>query len=320
MKYPPHQLPSVLLTTLLLSLCCCGQLPPNQFHGRAQPSSLDSFFERALGLVNEVSRLLSTAENDEDVFEYCIARLENLLTNCVNLFRIIEEQQYNCVIDTVKTFLFISDSDLDQLIRNIRSHFPRIGCRQMRAMLEADHGLRIQRCRVRMAMRRVDPAGAAIRWSGIHVRRRYNVYGANALWHIDTHHSLVRWRLVVAGGIDGYSHLITYLQCFNNNRASTVVQCFYEGTRQYGFPSRVRSDRGGENYLVSILMCMIRGANRGSLIAGRSVHNQRIERLWRDVFWFCISTFYFFYFTSWKNWVYLIRLTSSTCLCYILYL
>ena len=81
----------------------------------------------------------------------------------------------------------------------------------MRAMLEADHGLRIQRCRVRMAMRRVDPAGAAIRWSEVHVRRRYNVYGANALWHIDTHHSLVRWRLVVAGGIDGYSRLITYL-------------------------------------------------------------------------------------------------------------
>ena len=231
------------------------------------------FFGRALGLVNEVNRLLSTAENDEDVVEYCIARLENLLTNCVNLFHIIEEQQYNCIIDAVQTFLFVlksripgderrtssaysapvhglavgrpryditfdqlsflvgenfntrrianclgvsvstvrrrlrdngisldgsysavSDIDLDQLIRNIHSHFPRIGCRQMRAMLEADHGLRIQRCRVRMAMRRVDPAGAAIRWSEAHVRRRYNVYGANALWHIDTHHSLVRWR------------------------------------------------------------------------------------------------------------------------------
>ena len=371
--YLLRQLPPVLAATLLLSLCCCGQAPPNQFHGRAQPSSLDSFFERALGLVNEVNRLLSTTENDEDLVEYCTATLENLLTNCVNLFGIIEEQQYNCIIDAVQTFLFIlrsrirgdegrtssaysapvhgfavgrppynitfdqlyflvgenfntrrianclgvsvstvrrrlrdndisllrsysaiSDTDLDHLIRNVRSHFPRIGCRQMRAMLEADHGLRIQRCRVRMAMRRVDPAGAAIRWSEVHVRRRYNVYGANALWHIDTHHSLVRWRLVVAGGIDDYFRLITYLQCLNNNRASTIVQCFYEGTRQYGFPSRVRSDRGGENYLISVLMCMIRGANRGSLIAGRSVHNQRIERLWRDVFWFCISTFYFF--------------------------
>ena len=102
---------------------------------------------------------------------------------------------------------------------------------------------------------------------------------------------------MIAGGIDGYSRLITYLQCFDNNQASTVLQCFYDGTRKYGFPSRVRSDRGGENYLVSVLMCMVRGANRGSHIAGRSVHNQRIERLWRDVFWFCISTFYFlFYF------------------------
>ena len=66
---------------------------------------LIAFFGRALGLVNEVNRLLSTAENDEDVVEYCIARLENLLTNCVNLFRIIEEQQYNSIINAVQTFL-----------------------------------------------------------------------------------------------------------------------------------------------------------------------------------------------------------------------
>ena len=55
--YLLRQLPPVLAATLLLSLCCCGQAPPNQFHGRAQSSSLDSFFERALGLVNEVNRL-----------------------------------------------------------------------------------------------------------------------------------------------------------------------------------------------------------------------------------------------------------------------
>lgn len=86
---------------------------------------------------------------------------------------------------------------------------------------------------------------------------------------------------------------MTYLSCTNNNRASPVVQHFYQATRSYGFPSRVRSDRGGENYLVAVLMCMVRGQNRGSIIAGPSVHNQRIERLWRDAFWFCLSTFYF---------------------------
>ena len=49
-------------------------------------------------------------KNDEDLVEYCIATLENLLTNCVNLFGIIEEQQYNCIIDAVQTFLFILTS------------------------------------------------------------------------------------------------------------------------------------------------------------------------------------------------------------------
>lgn len=143
-------------------------------------------------------------------------------------------------------------------------------------------------------MRRVDLAGAAIRWSEVHVRRRYNVYDANALWHIDTHHSLVRW------GIDSFSRLITYSQWFENNRdrANTIVQCFYPGfyqsTWQYG---KVRSDRGGVIILSSVLMSLVRLPNRGRLIVGRSVHNQRIERPWRDVFWFCISTFYFlFYF------------------------
>ncbi|KAJ7737020.1 hypothetical protein B0H14DRAFT_3611897 [Mycena olivaceomarginata] len=56
-----------------------------------------------------------------------------------------------------------------------------------------------------------------------------------------------------------------------------------DAIQQYGTPSRMRGDRGGENTKVAIWMVMHRGPGRASFMWGSSTRNTRIERLWVEV-------------------------------------
>ena len=79
---------------------------------------------------------------------------------------------------------------------------------------------------------------------------------------------LFRWRIVIHDGIDCFSRMIVYLGCFTNNKASTVFQLFKSAVETFGLPSRVRSDKGGENTEVAWYMLShpLRGPDRGSHI------------------------------------------------------
>ena len=58
-----------------------------------------------------------------------------------------------------------------------------------------------------------------------------------------------------------------------------MLKLFQRAIEAYNIPSRVRSDKGLENIEVGRFMIQVRGSNRGSILTGSSVHNQRIDRL-----------------------------------------
>ncbi|GLB34620.1 hypothetical protein LshimejAT787_0201850 [Lyophyllum shimeji] len=181
-----------------------------------------------------------------------------------------------------KEWSIISDDDLDERVAEISLAHPFIGSNIALGHLEAQ-GLHLPLKRVQESLRRVDEIGVLVRWSGIIKRRVYKVRGSNALWHHDGNEKLRPWGFWVHGCIDGHSRLILYLKCSSNKRASTVLALFKQAIGVYGWPSRARGDFGTENNQVEQMLVAHWGGTHRAYLRGRSIHNVRIERLWKDV-------------------------------------
>ncbi|XP_076842089.1 uncharacterized protein LOC143486124 [Brachyhypopomus gauderio] len=178
----------------------------------------------------------------------------------------------------------MSDEELDSVIQNIKQEMPTAGYRMVKGRL-LSMGIHVQWRRVAASMHRVDSLGILTRLTGLGcvVRRTYSVNGPLSLWHVDTNHKLIRYNIVLFGAVDGYSRKVMCLTASTNNFASTAFAAFKEATERHGIPSRVRADQGVENVDIARFMFSVCGTDRGSFMSGKSVHNQRIERLWRDV-------------------------------------
>jgi len=192
-------------------------------------------------------------------------------------------------------FSAITDEELDRQIDEITRHFPNCGEVLLKQLL-AGRGIKVPRANLRDSINRVDRRGVQSRKKGRLHRRVYNVRAPNCLWHVDTNHKLIRWNIIIIGGIDGFSRLPIMLKCTNNNKSETLLACFQDAVHEYGIPSRVRTDMGQENVGIADFMIEKRGPNRGSIITGKSTHNQRIERLWRDLYQGVLHFYYKLFF------------------------
>ena len=100
------------------------------------------------------------------------------------------------------TYSDIADADLDTVVEGIQRSSPSCEVIMVWGQLKS-YGISVPRRRVRESLLRVSPTNVELRASTTIVRRTYSVPCSNALWHIDGHHPLIRWQIVIHGGVDG---------------------------------------------------------------------------------------------------------------------
>jgi hypothetical protein len=103
----------------------------------------------------------------------------------------------------------ISNNELDELVNAFKVERPESGFRYLVGHLQ-NRGLRIQRRRIVGALQRVDKLGRKLHDRKVIRRRKYRVQRPNSLWHVDGHHKLIRWGIVIHAFIDGFCRTVSF--------------------------------------------------------------------------------------------------------------
>nr|XP_022338659.1 uncharacterized protein LOC111134127 [Crassostrea virginica] len=182
---------------------------------------------------------------------------------------------------------------LDMAIRAIQEEMmfsgQTLGCRSMKRRLLQKHGIFMGRDDVLCLLRIIDPDGVDIRASHCLTRRMYLNNGPNYLVHVDGYDKLKPFGFAIHGAMCGFSRRILWLKVARtNNDPSVVASYFLKYLEEINSAPRcVRIDAGTENVYIEDIQKSFRWYHNDdmcgekSVIKGRSMCNQRIERWWR---------------------------------------
>lgn len=103
----------------------------------------------------------------------------------------------------------LTDHQFDQIVSSFKLRHPDQGIRYTSGFVRSND-IRVPDRRVVESLRRVDGLGQLFRKRGPIARRDYKVARPNALWHMDGHHKLIRWGIVIHGIADGFSRKVWF--------------------------------------------------------------------------------------------------------------
>ena len=104
-------------------------------------------------------------------------------------------------------FSDISDNNLDCLVKAYWKQKPESGICYLIGFLWAN-GFHVPIARIRASIEWVDPVGHILCRRARIIHQNYKVKWPNALWHIDGHHKLICWGIVIHGVVHGYFWMV----------------------------------------------------------------------------------------------------------------
>jgi hypothetical protein len=101
----------------------------------------------------------------------------------------------------------LSNADLDDLITEFKKWRPESGICYIVGFLRW-HGICIQHRRIVQSLHQINSLGQVLHNRQVKHRRQYRVKRPNSLWHLNGHHKLSKWGIVIHGVIDGFCRTV----------------------------------------------------------------------------------------------------------------